>query len=417
MIIKLLKDLSVKKNVASMVIIHQPDPEVFALFDRLILLSRGHTMFSGPCSDLSAFYKSSFNEPLPSHYNLAKDLITRASTWDPTTMSSFGSDIYEVDALSSRQDGSELKLNNEDAFEDNVAYDLGRPPISFHEFMLQNNKSPTEMWKLMIVFKRNLTNQYIRNIGNVGARIVSYAMISVIIGMIFWNVGDTDSKMGLDFEEAGLVVRSSIFLMNISYLLPFATIPVFVNDKKFFAAESALGLYSPWMYAASELFLEFVFVTLASVIEACIVINMCAMWNPVVPAWASFLSLLAVLIMSGLVGSTLILCASMWLPTQDLSFVLSSTIVTIALALCGGFRPASDMPDVPYSLQWFSPIKYSYQGLLISLLTGTSSERLLYVQEFDAPSTVTGNLIVSSLIFVGLCFFTGAGMARIKEAR
>ena len=205
--------------------------------------------------------------------------------------------------------------------------------------------------------------------------------------------------------------------MSISYLLPFATIPVFVTDKKFFAAESALGLYSSWMYGVSELFLEFAFVTLASLIETCIVINMCAMWNPVVPAWASFLSVLAVLIFSGLVGSTIILCCSMWLPTQDLAFVLGSTISTISLALCGGFRPASDMPDVPYTLQWISPIKYSYQALLISLLTGTSSERLLDIQEYDSPPTVTGNLTILGLIFVVFCLITGIGMARVKEAR
>ena len=396
MIIKLLKDLSIRKRVASMVIIHQPDPEVFALFDRLILLSKGHTMFSGLCSDLATFYDTNFKEALPSSMHLAKDLITKASTCEPRSMTYQG-DEKPADKITQIE-----------------TYDLDPSQNYVH---MEKEESPSQMWKLLIVFKRNLTNQYVRNIGNVGARLLSYTMISVIVGMIFWNVGKTESNLGLDFEEASLLIRSSIFLMNISYLLPFATIPVFVTDKKFFAAESALGLYSSWMYGASELVLEFVFVTLASIVEACIVINMCAMWNPVIPDWASFLSILAVLIISGLVGSTIILCCSMWLPTQDLAFVLGSTVSTISLALCGGFRPVSDMPEVPNTLQWISPIKYSYQALLIALLTGTSSEKLLDIQEYDSPSTVTDNLLVLTLIFVVICVLTGVGMTRVKELR
>lgn len=393
MIIKLLKDLSIRKRVASMVIIHQPDPEVFALFDRLILLSKGHTMFSGLCSDLATFYDTNFNESLPSSMYLAKDLITKASTCDPRSMMYQGDQKHVAENM-------QIQTYNLD------------PHVHVEE-----EESPSQTWKLLIVFKRNLSNQYIRNVGNVGARLLSYTMISVIVGMIFWNVGETESNLGLDFEEASLLIRSSIFLMNITYLLPFATIPVFVTDKKFFAAESALGLYSSWMYGVSQLVLEFVFVTLASTIKACIVINMCAMWNPVIPDWVSFLSILAVLIISGLVGSTIILCCSMWLPTQDLAFVLGSTISTISLALCGGFRPVSDMPDVPHTLQWLSPIKYSYQALLIALLTGTSSERLLDIQEYDSPSTVTDNLLVLTLIFVVICVLTSVGMTRVKELR
>ena len=171
------------------------------------------------------------------------------------------------------------------------------------------------------------------------------------------------------------------------------------------------------MYGLSEVILEFVLVTLASIIEACIVIYMAAFWNPVMPAWASFLSVLAVLIMSSVIGSTLILCCSMWLPTQDITFVTASTFVTITLTLCGGFRPFVDLPDGPYALQWMSPVKYCYQAMMISLLTGTNSERLLYMQEINSPPSVTANLLVMNLIFVGICVLTVVGMARVKEKR
>jgi ABC-type multidrug transport system ATPase subunit len=79
---KLLKDLSVKMHVASMVIIHQPDPDTFSLFDRLILLSKGKLLFSGECSNLYVFYNRNYDEGLPDKYHIARDLILKASAYD-----------------------------------------------------------------------------------------------------------------------------------------------------------------------------------------------------------------------------------------------------------------------------------------------------------------------------------------------
>ena len=78
----LLKDLSVKMRVASMVIIHQPDPDTFSLFDRLILLSNGRFLFSGECSDLFVFYNRNYDEGIPDKYHIARDLILKASGYD-----------------------------------------------------------------------------------------------------------------------------------------------------------------------------------------------------------------------------------------------------------------------------------------------------------------------------------------------
>ena len=79
---KLLKDLSNRMNVSSMIIIHQPDPETFALFDRLILLSKGRCLFSDSCSNLHTFYENNYDEALPQEFFLAGDLVVKASAYD-----------------------------------------------------------------------------------------------------------------------------------------------------------------------------------------------------------------------------------------------------------------------------------------------------------------------------------------------
>ena len=109
------------------------------------------------------------------------------------------------------------------------------------------------LFKLQTIFYRNLTNQYLRNFTNVIARLVSYTMLSIIISVIFWQSGKPKYPSGLTFEEAETgILRASVFLVIIAYLLPFTSLPVFVGDKRFLAAESALALYPTWMYALSQ---------------------------------------------------------------------------------------------------------------------------------------------------------------------
>ena len=157
-----------------------------------------------------------YEEPLPLDVYVAGDLITKASTFDVLNANPYQDEI------------GDLSLEKVEASTSNAS-----------------NQTGHMMWKLLIIFQRNIMNQYIRNIAHVGARLASYSGLSMVVGAIFWQVGSSDSDRGLTYEEAAsLVVRSNIFLLNISYLLPFATIPVFVGNKRFLPPKVRLG-YTP----------------------------------------------------------------------------------------------------------------------------------------------------------------------------
>ncbi len=121
---KLLKDLSVKMHVASMIIIHQPDPDTFSLFDRLILLSKGKLLFSGECSNLSVFYNRNYDEGLPDKYHIARDLILKASGYDVSNEDYL--DYYKGTNDHKVLDSSASELS----FEDNISGELSGKRMS-----------------------------------------------------------------------------------------------------------------------------------------------------------------------------------------------------------------------------------------------------------------------------------------------
>ncbi len=72
------------KNIAStgktvVCTIHQPSSEVFALFDRILLMAEGRTAFLGPVSDALSFFAAQ-GLPCPPNYNPADFYIHTLAT-------------------------------------------------------------------------------------------------------------------------------------------------------------------------------------------------------------------------------------------------------------------------------------------------------------------------------------------------
>ena len=67
-------------------------------------------------------------------------------------------------------------------------------------------------------------------------------------GLIFYRVAASDAALA----DGPSTLGAFTFVMLISYLLPFAAIPIFVYDKQFYLRESGLGLYATWVYTISQ---------------------------------------------------------------------------------------------------------------------------------------------------------------------
>jgi ABC-type multidrug transport system ATPase subunit len=64
-VIKYLKRLSEVEKKTVVFSIHNPNSEIFSLFDRLILLAEGSIIYQGKANISTKYIESSFNLPFP----------------------------------------------------------------------------------------------------------------------------------------------------------------------------------------------------------------------------------------------------------------------------------------------------------------------------------------------------------------
>ena len=198
-------------------------------------------------------------------------------------------------------------------------------------------------------------------------------------GLIFYRVAASDAALA----DGQSTLGAFTFVMLISYLLPFAAIPIFVYDKQFYLRESGLGLYPTWahtisqacapaptvahrrhhsrhrcrprlaqshgatqhllsglLHAAtggqeetepharpapvlppSQAILEAWVLTLAATAETLILIPLCGLGGALGGGWQAWFTIFAVLTVSGCVGSSIVSFFAVILPSQAFAIV------------------------------------------------------------------------------------------------
>lgn len=264
-----------------------------------------------------------------------------------------------------------------------------------------------------------------RNVSNLLARLVIYGSTGAILGLVFWKVGDYNANDNDQEDDGGaaenanaqILLGAGLFLTQANLLLPFSQISTFYFDKKVFAAENALGLYQPWMYAVSQFLLEAWVLIMCGCIMTSVVVPMIGLSNPLWSNLESSLSLCAYFSVIGLVGNAIILLICMMCASQDLAFLVGSTYVVISLAASGGFVPFAVMPDWILWLEWTSVVKFGLQAYLQILFGGNPRVTLPHDLDLDRPDTITQNLWILIGMFGGIAGLSVGFLSLQKELR
>jgi len=171
--------------------IHQPSSEIFAAFDRLILLSKGRVMYQGPVREVPLFFATR-NHPVPSNYNPADWVMDVAQT---------------VSSEQLQKDG--FFLSDTRDIKEPFKPEVGKDPLGITNTRLSirngdlkwDDTPPGFLTQTKLQFFRELVNIK-RDTGAIGARFGFTGVLSILIGTIFLHVGTTDPSQNLNLQRS-----------------------------------------------------------------------------------------------------------------------------------------------------------------------------------------------------------------------
>ncbi|KAL9261680.1 ABC transporter G family member 15-like protein [Drosera capensis] len=352
---QLLRNLAKDGNRTIITSIHQPSSEVFSLFDDLYLLSNGETVYFGEAkSALEFFAQAGF--PCPSKRN-PSDHFLRCINSDfdkvtATLMGSFGK--YEMakisDPLMVMETGqikatliekyrwSEYAVRVRAKIQELSSIKL--PPT--HKITTSH---PSWLKQLSVLTQRSFINMF-RDVGYYWARLVTYIIVSLCVGTVFYNVGTTYTSI-LARGASGAFVSGFMVFMSIGGF------PSFIEELKVFNREWVSGYYGVAVYIVSNFLSSFPYLLAVSVVSAAICFYMVYKQS-----FSQFIYYALILLgCISVVESCMMVVAS--LVSNYLMGVITGTgVIGIMMMTSGFFRLLPDLPK-PF---WRYPLSYITYG-------------------------------------------------------
>jgi len=375
-IIQILKDLT---NNGHIVIcsIHQPSSNIYKMFDKILFLSQGKTIYFGDggkkCIDY--FYNLGFR--CPAHYNPSDyilDLISLDYSSEELLKSSKQQVNMLIESYNQREHFVDISLDDDDDIED------------FTEFQNQThfNSSWTEQFRLL--FKRSL-NEELKDKTSLMIRISTNFFFCMILSMIYSGIDDGQKSIQDTF---GLLF---FICINQSFGCLFPTLKKFAVEREImFKERESKSYYCSAFYLSKflssypiELFIVYAY---SSIVYWAVGLNNDLM------AFAIYLIIISLLVLASM-GMGLVI--SSLAKNINVAMSMASPFMIVILLFGGFYSNLSNMPIWISWLQYFSFIGWGFQGLIINEYADKSL-KCFDIEETE-PCLTTGKQVLSRYSF------------------
>ncbi|XP_063297536.1 ATP-binding cassette sub-family G member 8 [Pelobates fuscus] len=372
--------------------IHQPRSDIFQLFDIVLLLSSGTTIYSGTAKDMVQYF-SSIGYPCPRYSNPA-DFYVDLTSIDKRTKEQEAECLERTRFLAQTfwdkvKDSKDFlwKVSSEENKDSAASETCVNSPIKSSEKVIlmdarEADQLPQGFHQFSVLIRRHISND-LRDLTTLLIHGFEALLMSLLIGFLYYGQGG--NQLSIQDTIALLFMKGS--------LTPFAVVLDVVakchSERAMLFHELQDGLYSVPSYffakVIGELPEHFVFVVFYGV-----PIYWLANLNPEPVNFLLNLSLLFLMVYS---SRAMALWMSALLPTMQMSSFLSNALFT-ASYLTGGFIISlGNLWTVPYWISFVSFLRWGFEGLMQVQFTDLSYS--LSLNNFTI--TVPGKLIIKNM--------------------
>lgn len=372
-IIEVLKKLT-EQGLCVVCTLHQPSSQIWNMLDKVMLLSKGYTCYSGPPHGAQVFFDSIGKMIPAANFNPADFFIFQIN-------SDFDSGINPIE-LHEKYIGWSSKINLQNPEEAGVKQRAiaakERVSTEGEEAMQVKEGGDSKLSEALTVVRgpanglrkilslchRNLLNT-VKNPGIIGIRLVMYTMLSFMIGFMYFDLGS-------NFNHSDIISRTSLLFYVDAFLvfMSIAVLPFFMIERGIISKEVKNKLYSPVHYQIARFVTSLPGVAAIALVSS-LLVNLVANLN-------GFGVFLAFLFMSLVIAESLAMLVSLVVPHYIVGMALIAGLYGTFM-LCQGFLIVKD--DIPGYFIWVYYMAfhtYSFQGFMYnefhSISSFTSSE-------------------------------------------
>ncbi|GBG32321.1 ABC transporter G family member 11 [Hondaea fermentalgiana] len=320
-VIKRLRGLTRRMHTV-VTTIHQPSSEVWAMFDKFMLMSRGQTLYLGTAKGAVGYF-GTLGYVCPSYCNPADFLISIVNT-------DFKEFTVRADPLELANHYTSSSLHTETKAQIESTLTSGDQGIQ-HAVAPRVEKSCPMMSDFLFLSRRNLLNN-LRNPGIYWVRFVMYVGLCLMIGLMYLGLGDEFTATSINSRTASLFYVAA-FLVFMSV----AVLPFIVEERATFVRERANGMYSPIAYVVSHYFCMIPGIFLISLVSTASVVPLAGM--------NGFGNFLAALFVSLLTAESMVFFVGSISPHYIIGIALAAGMNGMMMLASGFLIVASDIPD------------------------------------------------------------------------
>ncbi|KAK1940008.1 ABC transporter G family member 31 [Phytophthora citrophthora] len=348
-IIATQRSFAKKFNKTVVISLLQPSPEIFGLFDNILILNAGRVMYNGPREDaLSYFEGMGFKRP--PHRDVADflmDLGTKKQVQYehelaaiPRTPKEFAEAFTRSDAYNHLQEDVKAPvlpklLKAKEQFMDHC------PPF-YHGFLASTAMLMNRQVKMTV-----------RNTAYLKGRGFMVVVMGLLNGSVYYQLDMADAQIVL-----GIIFASVMFLC----MSQSAQIPTFMASRDVFYKQRGANFYRTASYVWANSVSQLPLAVLESFVYGSMVYWMCGF----VPAAGAFLLFELTVILTILAFAAFFLFLSAAAPDLHIVEPISMT-TTLFFILFGGFVITKEnIPDYLVWLYWLNPVAWCVRSLAVS---------------------------------------------------
>jgi len=350
-VIQLLRKLA-KTGKTIITTVHQPRSTMFDLFDQLLVLNFGETVYMGSAQNLTDYLaKSQFI--IPQNMNPADYVID--VLLDPNRANFTSADISKLDFAQTYRNSDEIKM-----IDDGIKYNKTQLP----QLIGMDDVNPFAtglLTQFQHLGMRHLRTAFRSPLSIIIQTIQSIAM-GFVIGSIFYQLGYV--------APAAIQGRTGVLffvMINTAFAQSF-TVGMFIEERSLVNRERASGIYSIGPYFISRSLIDTPFQIIQTILFSAIMYWM----SGLNPAADRFFIYLAICIANTLCAAGFFSLIAAVSPNTEVGNILSPVTTVLLFLFAGYYLNANSIPDWWIWIYWISYFRYSYPAMLINEFSGST---------------------------------------------